>query len=277
MIYLDPSAGFSLSYNMEDHTLTAGGETREGEPRKLEALVPVLVNPEFGREHKDTIAYRMFREVGASPEDRIYLKDKGLRYDVTVLEPLRIGDEYNKTLGHYHPPVPGHEEYSYPEIYQVLKGQALYLIQKRADGEVSRAYLVKARQGDFVVIPPGYGHITINPSLEEPLIMANYVCPNFSSDYEPIKNKRGGVWYVVVGEDGSPSIVPNQSYEKPIEPAVVEPGMDLVREELGVEGPMYNWPFEKPESLVFLSQPWKNETLFSRLEEYWNRTKKREL
>ena len=40
-----------------------------------------------------------------------------------------LGSEYVKTVGHYHPPVPG-TDVSYPEIYQVLDGSATYLLQK---------------------------------------------------------------------------------------------------------------------------------------------------
>ena len=40
-----------------------------------------------------------------------------------------LGLEYTKTVGHYHPQIPG-TDISYPEIYQVLEGSATYLLQK---------------------------------------------------------------------------------------------------------------------------------------------------
>ena len=41
--------------------------------------------------------------------------------------------------------------------------------------------LVKTTKGDIVLIPPGYGHVTINPSAEETLVMANLVSTAFVS------------------------------------------------------------------------------------------------
>jgi len=60
-------------------------------------------------------------------------EENGLRYDITVLPPLLIGEEFNKTKGHCH--CSGHEE-----LYIVLKGQALFLMQKEEKGEIKDVY-----------------------------------------------------------------------------------------------------------------------------------------
>jgi len=41
--------------------------------------------------------------------------------------------------------------------------------------------LVKTTKGDIVLIPPGYEHITINPSAEETHVVANLVSTAFVS------------------------------------------------------------------------------------------------
>ncbi len=52
----------------------------------------------------------------------------------------------------------------YPELYEVLKGDANYLLQRAQNEErVDEVILVKATRGDKVIIPPNYGHVTINP------------------------------------------------------------------------------------------------------------------
>ncbi len=50
-------------------------------------------------------------------------KKNGARYDITVIPPKMLGKEFVKTKGHYHIG-------SYGEIYIVLKGKAIYLMQK---------------------------------------------------------------------------------------------------------------------------------------------------
>jgi glucose-6-phosphate isomerase len=100
------------------------------------------------------------------------------------------GVEYIKTAGHYHPLVPG-GKVTYPEIYEVLEGEALYLLQKQ---DLSDVVAVSAFAGDKVLIPPDYGHITINRS-NNTLKMANFVARDFSSIYEPYKEMGGGTYF----------------------------------------------------------------------------------
>jgi len=117
------------------------------------------------------------------------LKEKnGLRYDITIIPPKLLGKEFVKTKGHEHIG-------NYGEIYIVLKGEAIYLMQKRKKSIIEDVYYVKAKKGNVVIIPPGYGHITINPSLNEELKMANWVFSNLKSDYTPFLNFNGGCYF----------------------------------------------------------------------------------
>ena len=94
-----------------------------------------------------------------------------------------------KTKGHYHPKSP--EGIEYPEIYQVFEGEAHYLLQAR---NLSRVILVEAGAGETVVVPPGFGHVTINPGQGE-LVMANLVSDGFTSDYGFFESHRGAAYY----------------------------------------------------------------------------------
>jgi Thermophilic glucose-6-phosphate isomerase and related metalloenzymes len=60
--------------------------------------------------------------------------------------------------------------------------------------------LLRAAAGDLVCIPPGYGHVTINPSLDETLTMANLVSTRFESEYTEYERLRGAAYYELVGE-----------------------------------------------------------------------------
>ena len=175
--------------------LEFGGKTKEPDVRMLHDMDEVLYDEEWARGTDNLELYYMYRDLFLSRRDGDLFKDQGIRYDITIIPPLMLGCEYVKTAGHYHPKVPG-QEITYPEVYEVLEGEATYLLQKE---DLSDVVVVMARAGDKVVVPPGYGHITINESNKK-LKMANFVAREFSSIYDPIKERGGGAYFLT--EDG---------------------------------------------------------------------------
>lgn len=149
--------------------------------------------------------YAMYRDLARSPADRWWLKQEGLRYDITVIPPRVICGEFVKTKGHFHPVSRGGT--GYPEVYEVLAGQAHYLLQRE---DLTDAVLIAAHAGDVVVVPPGYGHVTINPAPHQTLHMANIVSARFTSDYAKYVTGKGAMYYEMA--DGS--VVKNRAYKK---------------------------------------------------------------
>ncbi len=115
-----------------------------------------------------------------------------LRYDVTLIPSSAIGHEFSKTYGHYHPNAP--DGIAYPELYQVLLGEACFVLQKKLAGEAMVVVAVHAKKGDIVLFPPDFGHVSINPSNKD-LILANIVSSRFESDYSEYKKFRGAAYY----------------------------------------------------------------------------------
>ena len=128
------------------------------EIRKLNDMREVLADKDFAKNSPNIDLYSMYRG----------LKTNGkLRYDETVVFPKMLGNEFNKTKGHYHIG-------AYPELYMVLEGTAIYLLQKRnAEGNIEDVFAVTVKAGECAVMPPLYGHVTVNPSETEELKMAN--------------------------------------------------------------------------------------------------------
>jgi len=232
-------------------TLKFGDKVTVADVRKLQDMEDVVFDREwFERTYeRSRDMYYMFRDLAKSDADHEAIKSHHLRYDITRIPPGMLGSEYIKTLGHYHPPVPG-TDVSYPEIYQVLDGSATYLLQKVEPGEediVLDVAVIKAEKGDLVLVPPGYGHVTINAS-EKTLEMANWVCRDFSSVYEPIKRLSGAAYFLL--KDGfakNPLYrdIPSIRYLKPL-------GFD----EIGlVSGESMYDLVHRAEKLRFLSAP----------------------
>lgn len=148
--------------------------------RYLDDMREVLADKDFAKNSPNVELYYMYRG----------LEEKGvLRYDITTVPAKMLGNEFTKTKGHYH-------QGAYPEVYMVLEGTAIYLMQKRKEnGEIEDAYFVEAHAGDVAVIPPFYGHITINPSATENLKMANWVSKNCMSDYSLYVENQGACYY----------------------------------------------------------------------------------
>ncbi|MCP6719065.1 MAG: glucose-6-phosphate isomerase [Patescibacteria group bacterium] len=146
--------------------------------RYLNDMKEVVYDREWLKTALNLELYYMYRGV-KEKED--------LRYDITVIPAQMLGKEFVKTKGHYHIGNCG-------ELYIVLKGKAIYLMQKEENGKIIDVYYVRAEEGDYISIPPQYGHISINPHSEE-LKMANWISKECKSNYEKIENKKGGCYY----------------------------------------------------------------------------------
>ncbi len=235
---------------MESEILSFGGKTHTPAVRRLRELEDVIFDRQWynqlSRAEKDRPVYLMYRDLSLEGDEDT-IKQAGLRYDITVIPPQMLGREYVKTLGHYHPQVPG-TSISYPEIYEVLKGEAIYLLQNSQD-----ALAIRARMGDIVVIPPGYGHITINPT-NGVLRMANWVDRSFSSVYAPIQKRGGGAYYLL--EDGWK---PNPNY-----PRGVELRETTAKPIPGLKGGIYDL-LHSPGQLAFLTRPQDHKGFFKKL------------
>lgn len=170
--------------------LEFGGKKIDGDVRRLINMREVIFDQSWLAGARDFELYYMYRDLSLSRADKEMLMQQNLRYDITIIPPNRLGREYIKTAGHYHPIVPG-GSVTYPELYEVLEGEAIYLLQKEDQSDVVAVY---ASARDKVLVPPCYGHVTINRS-NKTLKMANFVARNFSSLYDPFREKAGGAYF----------------------------------------------------------------------------------
>lgn len=225
--------------------------------RMLHDMDEVVRDKKWLRSQDNIELYYMYRDLSASRQDHDKILEKSLRYDITVIPPSMLGDEYVKTAGHYHPPVPGYD-LSYAELYQVLEGEAVYLLQKAEGDRISDVIVCEAKAGDLALVPPGYGHITINAS-DKKLKMANWVCRDFSSMYEPIKKLFGGAYYMVRDK----GFIRNPDYPEVPEIRFVKP-VDYPEAGLFCGKDMYGM-VSNLERLDFLVNPQDHGNLFDKM------------
>lgn len=150
--------------------------------RYLDQMKNVVYDKEWLKTAKNVELYYMYRGVEET---------NGIRYDITIIPAKMMGKESAKTKGHYHIG-------KYQEIYIVLEGQSIYLLQKmktNTPNEIEDVYAIKCQKGDVIIIPPDYGHVTINPSESQELKMANWISSDCKSDYSFFEKLQGACYY----------------------------------------------------------------------------------
>lgn len=181
--------------------------------------------------------------------DRGLFEKFDLMADATAIKPGQIGAEYVKTVGHYHGYKPG-TNVAYPEVYEAVAGQFEYLLQSEPDknGEVEVIWVV-AEEGDKVVMPPGYGHVSMNvgKTMALEIDIQKRDNPN-QSDYSMFKEKVGGAFYRTA--DG---LQKNPEYK--IKSLRIVRPLEVPEWGLLKNTPLYQAVIASPEKFDFLTSP----------------------
>jgi len=207
----DLSTLAGLPLTLRDGLIEVGPDVvvEEDFVRHLSELAGVVAEPISDRGQR--VEYRMLN--GVRRESDSHLADHTLRYELTAMTGRPIGWEAAKTAGHVHVRPPG-GELGYAEVVEVLHGEAGFLIQDLAvgpSGPIStRAWLVRAHPGDWVVFPPELAHVTIDLGAG-PLVFSDVIDRRAVGVYTDVAGSQGFGWYV--GADGS--LRTNERYATP--------------------------------------------------------------
>jgi glucose-6-phosphate isomerase, archaeal len=217
----------------------------EDRVRRLSELASVAAEA-VGR-HGRRIEYRMLN--GVRREADAHLDGLALRYELTAMGGRPMGWEAAKTAGHVHVRPPG-SALGYAEIVEVVHGEAGFLIQDLSaspDGPRSRrAWLVRARPGDWVLLPPELAHVTIDLGTG-PLVFSDVIDRQARGTYSGVADARGFGWYI--GADGS--LRPNGHYS--CFPDLEE--VDAVDWSGPAPGVLYKRFRDDPAAFAWLSEP----------------------
>ena len=122
-----------------------------------------------------------------------------------------FGSEFIKTKGHIHAGF-------YGEVYMVLEGEGIYFAQLGDENEIKDVFAVHGKKGDVIIIPAGYGHVTINPS-QEVLKTANWIAEHDTGNFSLFEKNQGACYYYLESgwvKNEHYKIVPPLRFEEPL-------------------------------------------------------------
>lgn len=190
---LSEQAGIPLRYSNGELAVGAGVSGGKKSVRRVEDLNPVLFESRPGDAHPVYYVWRDLRQ----KKDADTIGRLKIRYDITALLPEPVGGELPKTFGHYH--AKDISGVMFPEVYAVLSGTAWWIIQRPKQNDprtIEEAYLIEAHEGEKAVMPPGFGHTTINPG-PGLLILSNWIGAFFQYDYDTYENLHGACYWAL--------------------------------------------------------------------------------
>lgn len=266
---LSAIAGLPLRLDRQRGILLAKGGLSLPTPsrRTLGDLAAVLADPAIARAEPDRVCYLLYRDVHLDSDGNRF-RDHGLRYDITVLLPGRYGAEHAKTAGHFHST--SASGVPFPEVYEILHGQAAIILQWSISATPEMACLVQiavCAAGDRLIIPPGAGHLTVNLG-NEPLVMSNLVARASKNDYAPFAGARGAAVYLLAGSTAPLDfrVAPNPRHSPP---ATVRISSGSRWPAVWPEGPLYDSFCTQPGAfrplidpaadMVSLFAPWESD------------------
>lgn len=252
-------SGLPLSLDTESHELVLGeGLTCAGTGAKCVGDMTGLLAHDDGLDAKELV-YGTYRDI-CFPADKPAFERQHMRYDITVVIPGLLNGEYKKTSGHYHGWNADHT-HSFAEIYEVLSGTALFMLQKAsrfeedpAGAEVEDVIAVRVEAGQTLLVPPDYGHASINIG-EGALVFSNIAYLQHDILYDSVKAHRGMAYYAVE-RDGELTFERNPRYTQKDLPAVrVASVHDNPALGIDFDVPAYRAALDYPERFDFFPHP----------------------
>lgn len=205
--------------------------------RELKPVIRACSLPE------DEVIYAVYRDIKTPAHAGMFMKHS-LRFDLTVVFPKMLGKEYAKTLGHYHSLC---KTASYTEVYEVLSGNAGFILQKADGNVVTDIVSIQADKGEIVIIPPDYGHVTVNTG-KKVLVVSNLQSSMATADYSEIIKLKGAAYFLTINGP-----VKNPNYQTPALRPLKAAG--LKERFFSSKGQLYDIFLGQPEKFGFLSNP----------------------
>jgi glucose-6-phosphate isomerase len=206
--------------------------------------------------------YSIVMDVGRN-EHRAELERRMLLFGVVVYAAGQLGDEPVRSQGHVHAVAP-HCGWSTPELFEIWEGQAIIYAQESASDDPGRCFAVTANPGDKVVVPPDWAHCVINADPENRMMFGAWCDRQYGFVYDEIRAHHGLAWFPVFDAARKITWEANPAYQS----SKLSVRRSRAYPELGLDPntPMYEQFAANPESVQWVSQPARVESVWTNFE-----------
>lgn len=227
-----------------------------GKKKKLSEMRGLLYDDSAVDDTADETCYVFYSEIVRAGDEAAF-RQKGFLNGITVLMPGTMRGECRKNSGHFHGFVKGHA-LPFPEVYEVLLGKAVFLLQKsmnfykpEEELKIDECRAVFLNEGEKIVVPPFTAHCASNVG-DGPMAFGNFAapCPLL---YDPVRTRHGLCYYLLKEKEGL-VFVPNRRYRELPQLRIAHA---KEAPELGIafDTPVYRSFLEYPERFDYLSDP----------------------
>lgn len=201
--------GFEIEVDNEKLNFKYGSNTfgPEVEKRYLDDIRKSLRDQ---RASGPSVPYAIAMDVGGK-EDKNDLEERNLLYGAVVYSKGKIGDEPVRSQGHIHA-ISSSCQSSTPEVYEIWQGEAIVYMQEHVTDSPGKCYAVRASQGEVVIVPPGWGHYTINANPKENMVFGAWCVRDYGFDYDEIRKRGGLAFFPVLDLKDNLTWIRNEGY-----------------------------------------------------------------
>ncbi len=245
--YLNTST-LDIGFNDKDHQLIIGEGIKIDEilVRRLKEMDKLFKDAQ-GCDPEMPLYY-MYNGIYREEHEQLF-KEAGIKYEYTLLLPDLVNGECIKAHGHVHGISPITKT-NYLEIYEVLGGEGYFQLFRIIDKKCE-VILLDVKAGDFVIIPPGYYHLSINTG-DVPFNFGDLIVNQPNSDYGLLKEYEGAPYYFIKDKDNQVSYQLNNSYKDlDIELKVLKAD-EVMWDKPIIKAPLYSTFVANPKHFEFL-------------------------
>ena len=176
-------------------------------------LADVAREPETlgkGRAMPVYTVYRNVQSFGTLSEE---VERHGLCYTLLAMRggTLLTTPEYGRTRGHTNSVAPG-THIPYPEIHEVLTGDAWLYLQQGATNSPADTVVMPLHSGDKAVVAPGWASVLVNIG-EKPLIVGTWRMADCQTEHDALVALGGMAHYILRSDTGKPFCEANEHYK----------------------------------------------------------------
>lgn len=192
--------------------------------------------------------YYMYNGIYREAHKDIFKKNH-IKYEYTILPSISIHGEMMKAHGHIHGIHPI-KKTRHVEAYEILQGEGFFELFAY-DGNTINVIMLKVKPKDYLIIPSGYYHLSINCG-DVPFIFGDLITDDAGSEYGHLKEMKGAPVLVMEDAQKNPEFVLNETYHE-YEVRIQQLNADEVPWDNPVEPiPLYAHFIANPDAFQFL-------------------------